>query len=52
MTPLGSTISPLTPAGRVTVPRITANALSALGLSQDDLSMLLDTNPRRALGLS
>jgi hypothetical protein len=36
----------------VTVPRITANALGALALSQAELSMLLDTNPRRALGLS
>jgi hypothetical protein len=36
----------------VTVPRIQANALGPLALSQNELRTLLDTNPRRALGLS
>lgn len=36
----------------VTVPRIQAHALGPLGLTQAELQALLDTNPRRALGLS
>ena len=35
----------------VTVPRIKVNARDHLGLSEADLTALLDTNPRRAMGL-
>jgi N-acetylglucosamine-6-phosphate deacetylase len=35
----------------VTVPRILRNGQEQLGLSQPDLQMLLDTNPRKAVGL-
>jgi N-acetylglucosamine-6-phosphate deacetylase len=35
----------------VTLPRILANGADSLGLSAADLRTLLDTNPRRALGL-
>lgn len=35
----------------VTVPRIKANARNHLGLSDADLTTLIDTNPRKAMGL-
>ena len=35
----------------VTVPRIKVNARDHLGLSEADLTALLDTNPRKAMGL-
>lgn len=35
----------------VTVPRILRNGQEQLGLSQTDLQLLLDTNPRKAVGL-
>jgi N-acetylglucosamine-6-phosphate deacetylase len=35
----------------VTVPRILRNGQEQLGLSQSDLQLLLDTNPRKAVGL-
>ncbi|MBL9145967.1 MAG: N-acetylglucosamine-6-phosphate deacetylase [Verrucomicrobiaceae bacterium] len=35
----------------VTVPRIKANARDNLGLSDADLTTLIDTNPRKAMGL-
>lgn len=35
----------------VTVPRIKANALGELGLTEAELTTLLDTNPRKAMGL-
>lgn len=36
----------------VTVPRIKANALGELGLSEAELTQLLDTNPRKALKMT
>ena len=36
----------------VTFPRIQTNALQHLGLSKADLAMLMDTNPRKALGMA
>ena len=35
----------------VTFPRIQTNALQHLGLSKADLAVLMDTNPRKALGM-
>ena len=35
----------------VTIPRIVANGQQQLGLSKADLKLLLDTNPRKAIGL-
>jgi N-acetylglucosamine-6-phosphate deacetylase len=35
----------------VTIPRIVANGQQQLGLSKADLKLLLDTNPRKAVGL-
>ncbi|MBL9134014.1 MAG: N-acetylglucosamine-6-phosphate deacetylase, partial [Verrucomicrobiaceae bacterium] len=35
----------------VTVPRIRANALNELGMSEVQLTRVLDTNPRRAMGV-
>jgi N-acetylglucosamine-6-phosphate deacetylase len=35
----------------VTIPRILANGLQQLGLSKAELAQLLDTNPRKAVGL-
>ena len=35
----------------VTIPRILSNGQQSLGLSKADLALLLDTNPRKAVGL-
>ncbi len=35
----------------VTIPRILSNGQQHLGLSKDELKLLLDTNPRKAIGL-
>ena len=36
----------------VTVPRILDNGVRELGLSTEDLQLLLETNPRAAIGLA
>jgi hypothetical protein len=36
----------------VTVPRILDNGVRELGLSAEDLQLLLETNPRAAIGLA
>ncbi len=35
----------------VTIPRILTNGQQNLGMSKADLKLLLDTNPRKAVGL-